>query len=188
MTEIDFTDLAQKVRKRLDEVFPEDEAAAPGFGGPPAGLAPSLTKAGKLAAALQWEVPRHVIRELATELKRIQTRFPAEKQVALLIKVQLELCRYIGACRTGIDPQAPMLLLKSFHLMVRMAAGSKIPAAVRERATRQVLADYSALKERLVSSQNRDPVPSTSMALRLQRPWGAARGPRPSMPRILRMC
>ncbi len=157
MTDIDFTDLAQKVRKRLDEVFPEEEIASPGFGGPPVGLASSLTKAGKIAAALQWEVPRHAIRELAVELKRFHSRFSTDKQVALLIKVQLELCRYIGGCRTGIHPQALMLLLKSFHLMTRMAASPKTSTAARERATRQVLADYSALKDRLASSRSRDP-------------------------------
>jgi hypothetical protein len=155
VTEIDFTDLAQKVRKRLDEVFVEDKGAARGFGEPRGGLAPSLAKAGRLAAALEWKVPRHTVRELAAELRRLQARFPADHHVAPLIKVQLELCRYIEGRHARIDPEAPMLLLKSFDIMMRMAEDPQMPAAEKERATRRVLADYSALKARLSPSRSR---------------------------------
>jgi hypothetical protein len=155
VTKIDFGVLAQKIRLRLDEVFPEftDPSAAEAPRTEAPGLA--LTRAGRLAASFKGKVHRRALLEFSDELRRFQSRFPEEKQLMPFVRVQLELCRYMYGCRSAIPRPAVSLLRKSFETLERMASEPDMPVEEKKKATRAVLAEYAALKGRLLPSRKR---------------------------------
>lgn len=153
MAGIDINELALRVQKRLDEVFPDEDDAADAFTGKREGLAYALSQLRGIAGGLQWRVPLKGIQAYAQELSSIQPMVADEKHLLLLLKVQSELCRYMLARRRRISPRALLLLLRGFTTMERLATDHRLSASRQRDLVARLVMAHLAFKKSLASRQ-----------------------------------
>jgi len=149
LADINIDKLAQRVKKRLDEVFPDSDDASDTWKHRRESLADALSKMRTIAGALQWKVPLRLIQAYAQELDGIQPMAADETHLVLLIKVQSELCRHMLDRRRHVSPQALMLLLKGFTLMERLAMDQGLSAARQRELIAPLVRAHLAFKRSL---------------------------------------
>ena len=153
MAGIDIDKLAYRVKRRLDEVFPDRDDAPDAWKERRESFAYALSKMRAIAGALQWRVPLRLIQAYAQELGRIQPMVADEKHLVLLIKVQSELCRHMLDRRRNISPQALMLLLKGFTTMELLAVDHDLSAARRRDLIAPLVKAHLAFKRSLAPTR-----------------------------------
>ena len=153
MADIDIDKLAYRVKKRLDEVFPDSDDALEARKQSRESFAFAVSKMRNIAGALQWRVPLRLIQSYAQELTSIRPLAADDKHLVLLIKVQSELCRHMLDRRRNISPQALMLLLKGFTTMERLAMDDGLSAARRRELVAALLKAHLAFKRSLAPSR-----------------------------------
>jgi hypothetical protein len=149
LADIEIDKLAFRVKKRLDEVFPDGEDASEAGRKKRQHLADALLNMRAIAAALQWKVPLRLIQAYARGLASIQPLVADEAHLALLTKVQSELCRHMLDRRHNISPQALMLLMKGFTLMDRLATDPDLSAARRRELVLPFVKTHLTFKQSL---------------------------------------
>lgn len=167
MADIDIDKLAYRVKKRLDEVFPDSDEASEAWKQSRESFTDALSKMRTLAGELQWRVPLRLIQSYAQELSGIRLLAADDPHLVLLIKVQSELCRHMLDRRRNIPPQALMLLLKGFTLMEQLAMDHGLSAARRRELVAPLVKAHLAFKRSLAPAQ----------AAAAQEKMGAAEGP-----------
>lgn len=153
MADIDIDKLAYRVKKRLDEVFPEGDDSSEAWKHRRESFAFALSKMRTIAGALQWRVPLRLIQAYAQELNGVQPMVADDKHLMLLIKVQSELCRHMLDRRRNISPQALMLLLSGFTLMERLAMDHGLSTARRRELVAPLVRAYLSFKRSLTPSR-----------------------------------
>ena len=153
MAGIEINDLALRVQKRLDEVFPDEDDAAEALKGKREGLAYALSQLRTIAGDLQWRVPLKGIQAYAQELSIIQPMVADEKHLLLLVKVQSELCRYMLARRRRIAPRALLLLLQGFTTLHRLAADHRLSASRQRDQVARLVGAHLAFKRSLAAGK-----------------------------------
>jgi hypothetical protein len=148
---IDLNDLALRVQKRLDEVFPDGDDAADSWKGRRDGLAYALSKLRAIAGGLQWRVPLSGIQAYAQELNSIRSMVADEKHLLLLVKIQSELCRHMLARRRRISPRALLLLLKGFATLERLATDHRLSASSQRSMVSRLVTAHLAFKQSLIA-------------------------------------
>jgi hypothetical protein len=148
---IDINDLALRVQKRLDEVFPDEDDAADALKGRREGLAYALSQLRTIAGGLRWKVPLKGIQTYAQELSIIQPMVADEKPLLLLVKVQSELCRYMLARRRRISPRALLLLLQGFTTLERLATDHRLSASRQRGLVARLVTAHLAFKQSLTA-------------------------------------
>lgn len=171
MTGIDVNELALRVQKRLDEVFPEEDDAADALKGRREGLAYALSKLRGIAGGLKWRVPLAGIQAYAQELNSIRPMVADEKHLLLLVRVQSELCRHMLARRRRISPQALLLLLQGFTTMQRLATDHRLSASRQRYLVARLVMAHLAFKKSLVVRQGLADGQSAAMAPRNDARW-----------------
>jgi len=149
LSDIDLHELGFRVRRRLDEVFPDDTEPSEALRERREGLSFALSKLQTIAGELQWRIPLGSIEAYAHELKRIQSAFADERHVLVLIKLQSELCRYMTRRRRNIPSRALMVLMMGFRAMERLATDHGLSAASQRRLVGRVLNEFMAFKHSL---------------------------------------
>jgi len=87
---LELNDLALRVQKRLDEVFPDEDGAADALKGKREGLAYALSQLRGIAGGLQWRVPLKGIQAYAQELSSIQPMVADEADPVRKVEARLE--------------------------------------------------------------------------------------------------
>lgn len=149
MNAIDLNELGLRVKRRLDEVFPDDTEPSEALREKREGLSFALGKLQTIAGEMQWRIPLGAIEAYAQELKRLQSAFADERHVQVLIKLQAELCRYMTQRRRSIPPRALMILMMGFRAMERLATDHGLSAASQRRLVERVLGEFMAFKHSL---------------------------------------
>jgi hypothetical protein len=149
LADLDLDNLAYRVKKRLDEVFPETDDASEAWKHRRESFAYALSKMRAIAGALQWKVPLRLIQAYVKELNGIQPMVADDKHLMLLIKVQSELCRHMLDRRRNISPQALMLLLRGFTLMERLAMDHGLSTARRRELVAPLVRAHLSFKQSL---------------------------------------
>jgi small GTP-binding protein len=163
---IEINDLALRVQKRLDEVFPDEDGAADALKGKREGLAYALSQLRGIAGGLQWRVPLKGIQAYAQELSSIQPMVADEKHLLLLVRVQSELCRHMLARRRRISPRALLLLLQGFTTLQRLATDHRLSASRQRDLVARLVTAHLAYKKSLISKQSRPEQPAAAKAPR----------------------
>jgi hypothetical protein len=159
---VDLHELGFRVRRRLDELFPEDGEPSELQRERREGLGSALRKIQPIADRLQWRIPVGAIEAFACELKRLRSAFAEERHLVLLIRLQLELCRYMTGRRRNIPPQALMVLMIAFRAMERLATDHRLSISDRRRLVERVLNEFLAFKRTLTADRcTRTPAPET---------------------------
>jgi hypothetical protein len=148
---IDLHELGVRVKRRLDEVFPDDAEPSESLREKREGLSFALGKLQTIAGELQWRIPLGAIEAYAQELNRLQSAFADERHVLVLIKLQSELCRYMTRRRRRIPSRALMVLMMGFRAMERLATDHGLSAASQRRLVERVLGEFMAFKHSLPS-------------------------------------
>lgn len=151
MNAIDLHELGVRVKRRLDEVFPDDAEPSESLREKREGLSFALGKLQTIAGELQWRIPLGAIEAYAQELNRLQSAFADERHVLVLIKLQSELCRYMTRRRRRIPSRALMVLMMGFRAMERLATDHGLSAASQRRLVERVLGEFMAFKHSLPS-------------------------------------
>jgi len=146
---IDLHELGFRVKRRLDEVFPDDAEPSESLREKREGLSFALGKLQTIAGELQWRIPLGAIEAYAQELNRLQSAFADERHVLVLIKLQSELCRYMTRRRRRIPSRALMVLMMGFRAMERLATDHGLSAASQRRLVGRVLNEFMAFKHSL---------------------------------------
>jgi hypothetical protein len=146
---IDLHELGFRVRRRLDEVFPDDAEPSESLREKREGLSFALGKLQTIAGELQWRIPLGAIEAYAQELSRLQSAFADERHVLVLIKLQSELCRYMTCRRRRIPSRALMVLMMGFRAMERLATDHGLSTASQRRLVERVLGEFMAFKHSL---------------------------------------
>jgi hypothetical protein len=157
LADIDLDKLAYRVKKRLDEVFPDSGDASEAWKQSSESFAYAVSKMRSIAGALQWRVPLRLIQSYAQELTRIRPLAADDKHLVLLIKVQSELCRHMLDRRHDISPRALMLLLRGFRTMERLATNHGLSAARRRELVVLLVKAHLAFKRSLTPSRGAAP-------------------------------
>jgi hypothetical protein len=152
---IDLKDLALRVQKRLDDVFPDEDESAKAAKDRREGLAYALRQLRSIAGGLQWRVPLKGIQAYAQELSIIQPMVADEKHLLLLVKVQSELCRYMLARRRRISPRALLLLLKGFTTLERLATDHRLSVSRQRGLVARLVTAHLAFKRSLAAGRLR---------------------------------
>jgi hypothetical protein len=153
---IDLHELGFRVKRRLDEVFPDDAEPSESLREKREGLSFALGKLQTIAGELQWRIPLGAIEAYAQELSRLQSAFADERHVLVLIKLQSELCRYMTRRRRRIPSRALMVLMMGFRAMERLATDHGLSAASQRRLVGRVLGEFMAFKHSLPSGGARE--------------------------------
>jgi hypothetical protein len=149
---IDLHELGVRVKRRLDEVFPDDTEPSEALRERREGLSFALARLQSIARELQWRIPLGSIEAYALELKQLQSAFADERPILVLIKLQSELCRYMTRCRRNIPPRALMILMMGFRAMQRLATDHELSAVSQRRLVGRVLNEFMAFKHSLSTS------------------------------------
>ncbi len=146
---VDLHELGFRVRRRLDELFPEDGEQSESQREGREGLGCALRKIQPIADRLQWRIPVGAIEAFACELERLRSAFAEERHLVLLIRLQSELCRYMTGRRRNIPPQALMVLMIAFRAMERLATDHRLTVPDRRALVERVLNEFLAFKRAL---------------------------------------
>jgi hypothetical protein len=146
---IDLHELGDRVRRRLDDLFPEEAAPGDGVRERRERLGSGLGKLQAIAGELQWRIPAGALEAYARELKRLRWAFADERHVLLLIRVQSELCRFMIGRSRNIPPRALMVLMTAFKAMERVATDPELSIRSRRRLVERVLTEFMAFKHSL---------------------------------------
>jgi hypothetical protein len=153
LADIDLDKLAYRVKKRLDEVFPDSDDTAEVRKQSRETFGYAVSKMRSIAGALQWKVPLRLIQSYAQELTSIRPLAADDQHLVLLIRVQSELCRHMLDRRHNISPRALMLLLKGFTTMERLATDRGLSAARRRELVVPLVKAHLAFKRSLAPSR-----------------------------------
>ena len=149
MSGIDLNELGFRVKRRLDEVFPDDTEPADALREKREGLSFALARLQTIAGELQWRIPLGALEAYAAELKRLGSTFADERHMLVLIKLQSELCRYMLHRRRNIPPHALMILMTGFKVMERLATDHGLSVANQRRLVEQVVTEFMSFKHSL---------------------------------------
>lgn len=154
---VDLHELGFRVRRRLDELFPEDGEPSELQRERREGMGFELRKIRPIADRLQWRIPVGAIESFARELERLRSAFAQERHLMLLIRLQSELCRYMTGRRRNIPPQALMVLMIAFRAMERLTADHRLTVSERRRLVERVLNEFLAFKRSLTADRRPGP-------------------------------
>ncbi|MGE5256170.1 MAG: hypothetical protein ACM3KE_05835 [Hyphomicrobiales bacterium] len=153
MADIDINKLAYRVKRRLDEVFPDSDDASEARKQSSESFAYAVSRMRSIAGALQWRVPLRLIQSYEQELAGIRPLAANDQHLVLLIKVQSELCRHMLDRRHKISPRALLLLLKGFTTMERITMDHGLSTARRRELVVPLVKAHLAFKQSLAPSR-----------------------------------
>jgi hypothetical protein len=144
LDKIKIVDLAVAAKKRLDQVFPEEDGSAAEQAEKRQSLFHALSKLKPLASAMEWKVPRTTLREYLRELSHVRASFSDDKDAVLLIRIKRHLLRQIDASPTAVHP-GMLTLLRNGYGALEVLAAEPEGSSRRARAVKHILAEYTAL-------------------------------------------
>jgi len=146
---MDLNQLGFRVKRRLDEIFPDDTEPSDALREKREGLSFALSGLQSIAGRLQWRIPEGALEAYAAELKRLRSAFADERHMLVLIKLQSELCRYMLERRRNIPPQALMVLMMAYKVMERLATDHGLSVPSQRRLVERVLTEFMEFKHAL---------------------------------------
>ena len=151
---IEFDELANKVEKRLDEIFeeivhePEEQRQSENDL-----ILVHLNKLNKILLSIESEDAAKQIVEVLKQLESIEKIYKEEKYVMILIRLQINLCNYIKTHKKDAHPLSVKLLRSFFNNMCDIVYAENITIADTKQIINKEIRRYKKLLELIKNRQ-----------------------------------
>jgi hypothetical protein len=145
----DFHELGDRLRERLDAVFPDD--SAPVDASPDEIRAEELVRLQATMGKLQLG-PTHTLKAFARELERLRPVFAKKRRMLALIDLQAWLCRRLIRQPGRTHRLAAIAFFKGFSAIERLATERGLSAADEQLLVGQVVAEFKNFNNMLTKA------------------------------------